>query len=547
MRPFAPVGATPFVFLRRLLCFHCHSTCHRPFTFRKALVIGDNGKDFATVVELVVVIIADAPMEVHNQIVICGAPKVLTRCLARSLATKERMVEVGPICRLIEILLRCSKYVATQSVQDIAHELYPLLLAILLLEKVLFEWQTPYPTKRLIERVSSFPIKLQESSNTNHLLRSLHEAILISISSSTIKREHLYGIFRMLTGLTLHEESRRQLMHSPGLFDDIVANFSSLRVISSHVATFLLVVAQDAAIKRKMVDSPDFIHVLSKLLLEEGAQTRKVAIALLKLVAADIGGRTKLIAIGGNSFFDSLFECTKKNETQEACFESIRYLICPDTAQSIYSNEKLINSMLKEKIFLSPSCSQTGVLAAKVINRLSSFLAVNGMGMERFLDTILQISSSKHNRIRYWGAKALLKQSQSEACRFFLMRTSPVVRTITKLATDENPHVHATAMNILSNLASFSLNQKLLARNQAILSSLTTTVEDSRASFGEAAKRDAVVAFLHLANNKTISTVIAKQHNVVASLSKYGVSSSGEDKEMMQAALHCVICLTPHM
>jgi hypothetical protein len=510
-------------------------------------VIEENEKTFAAVVEHAMVIMVDAPIAVHNRIVESGAPLVLTRCLARSLTSRKRMVEVGPICRLIEMLLRCSRVVAAQSVQEIAAELYPLLLAILLLEKVVSSWQTPAPTTRLIERVSSFPVKLQESHDTDRLLRLLQEAILISISGSSVHRVQLSGIFRLLTGLTIHEESRRRLVHAPGFFDVIIANFSSLRVISFHVATFLLVVAQDGANKTKMVESTDFIHVLSKLLLEEGVQTRKVAIALLKLVSTDNAGRAKLVSIGGTAFFDSLFQCIKKNEIQEACYESIRQLICPDTAKSFYNNEKLINSMLKEKVFLSPSCPQTGILAAKVINRLSSFLAVNAKGMERFLDAILQISSSKHCRIRYWGAKALLKQSQSEACSFFLMRTKPVVQTITKISRDESPHVHLTAMNILSNLASFSLNQRLMARNEAILSSLAATVEGSGATSGEAGKREAVLAFLHLANNKKINAVIAKQYNVVASLAKYGVSSSGEDKEMTRAALQCIIRLTPFM
>jgi hypothetical protein len=512
-----------------------------------ALVTATDGQHFAAVAERAMTTIGDAPTAVRNQLVESGAPLVLTRCLARSLSTKERMEEIGPICRLIERLLRCSMLVATHSVQEIAMELYPLLLTILLLDKVLSEWMTPYPTTRLIVRVSSFPVKLGDSPDTDGLFRLLHEAILISISGTTTKRVPLSGIFQLLTGLTLNEEGRRHLMASPGLFDMILANFSSLRVISFHVATFLLVVGQDATNKSKMVDTPDFIHVLSGLLLEEGVQTRKVAIALVKLVAMEKSGRSKLVSIGGNRFLDSLFEHTKKNEVQEACLESIRHLICPETAKTIYSNEKLINSILRENMFFSPSCSQAGILAAKVINRLSSFLSVNAKGMERFLDAILQISSSKHHRIRYWGARALLKQSKVEACSFFLMRTQPVVRTITSLSTDENPLVHATAMNILSNLASFSLNQRLVARNRDLLSSLAATVEDSGATFGEDAKREAVVAFLHLANNKKTKMAIAKQHNVVASLSKYGVLPKGHDKELRQAALHCVIWLAPLM
>lgn len=455
--------------------------------------------------------------------------------------------EVGPICRLMEVLLRCSKILARQSIQEIAWELYPLLLTILLLDKVMSAWSTPSPTTHLIKWVSSFPVLLRESPDTDRLLRLLREAILISISGS-IKRRTLSGIFQLLKGLTLNDESRRWLMTSPGFFEMIVANFGSLRVVSFHVATFLLVLAQDATNKSKMVDTPGFIEVLTKLLSEEGAQTRKVAIGILKLVTTEKNGRTKVVSVGGTAFFDSLFECTKKNDIQEACFESIRQLIlCPDTAKTIYSHENFINSMLKEKIFHTPSCPQTAILAAKVINRLSSFLSVNGKGMDRFLDVILQISSSKHDRIRNWGAKALLKQSQVEACSFFLMRTQPVVRTISNLSVDENPHVHSTAMTIVSNLASFSLNQRLVARNRALLASLAATVEDSGEKFGEDAKREAVLAFLHLANNKKTKMIIAKQHRVVASLSKYGVLTRGNDKDLKQAALHCVIWLTPFM
>lgn len=59
-------------------------------------------------------------------------------------------------------------------------------------------------------------------------------------------------------------------------------------------------------------------------------------------------------------------------------------------------------------------------------------------------------------------------------------------------------------------------------------------------------RRNAVLAILHLANHQKSKKMVAKQHNIVASLSRYGVSQD-DDTELKSAALHGVIWLAPHM
>jgi hypothetical protein len=125
------------------------------------------------------------------------------------------------------------------------------------------------------------------------------------------------------------------------------------------------------------------------------------------------------------------------------------------------------------------------------------------------------------------------------------MRTPVVAKVLSNLLVDYNPTVKASAIAAVLNLASNPINLRVLAKKGALLEALATTVA-GRGRVDDIARRQAVLAFLFLANHNKSKKIVAKQHNVVASLSKYGVSED-DDRELKNAALHGVIWLASHM
>jgi hypothetical protein len=399
-------------------------------------------------------------------------------------------------------------------------------------------WAVPDSTFRLIERLSSLPIKLHQIDQKDYISELFREAITICRNHS-VKKEVVSAIFQLLTGTVLNMNSRRHLLTLPSFVADIITSFECFRKASYPVAAFFLVAAQDRDNRLMIVETDGFIYVISSLLKDESTTVRKVAIALVKVIAVDVAGRTALLTVGCSKLFNSLFECAKKVVLEEDCLESIRCLISSDTAKTLCEEERLLERILPD------NTTQHDIIAAKIIYRMSSFLYVNGKGMSRLVDVILQLSASSCPKVRYWGVKALAKQTKIEACSFFLIHTPTVAnivaKTLANLVVEEDIDVHEIAMSMIVDLSSNPLNHRPLTKNTALLTSLAAEV-------GQKSSKAAVLTFLNLASSEKMRGVLAKTYNLAASLSKFGLTSSNEDNdELKKRALQCVIWLVPLM
>ncbi|KAL3920019.1 MAG: hypothetical protein SGILL_003464, partial [Bacillariaceae sp.] len=230
---------------------------------------------------------------------------------------------------------------------------------------------------------------------------------------------------------------------------------------------------------------------------------------------------------------ESLFVCSQDIDVNDL----LRCLICTETTALLYGNETLLRSILRES-----HMKYEMEAFAKVIYRLACTLPLKGKCMNLIFDAILRLSSSEHKQIRIWGARSLYKQSLVEARSFFFTRTPAALKTIIRLSGDEDSEVQYIGTKIIGNLVSHRLNQRTLTKNASLMASLTEAVE-------QRASKEAVKALLNLADNSKYTKTLAKQHNVVSSLSMYGseLSAGKDNKELKRAALSCVTRLVPLM
>lgn len=446
------------------------------------------------------------------------------------------MSEVSSICELLLILFRCSTFYATKALQEIVEELFPLLLSILHMSKSMASWTIPSQAMRLIDRVSALPIQLDRVPGRQHLLSVFREAILMDCIDVTEKAA-LAGVFQLLTGLVLNASSRREFFAELSLLELILSNYHHLRMANYHLAAFLLVGSQDTESRKKMISCPSFIKVLCCLLQVDEPQTRKVAMAMTTLVASERTGRLRLLTLGGPQLLEAAFQNARNDNTNESSLELIRQLICPDTATLFHENDKLLLPIFEA----TAMDEHTRIIVAKIIYRLSGIISTHAKGMGRFLEAILAMCSPGNNpKVRSMGAKSLVRQSQVEACNFFLIRTPSAVKAIASLASDENSEVSSIGTKIIGNLVSNPLNHRILTKDASMIEPLTTAVERH-------ASNEAIQALITLADNSKCNEALAKHNNVVATLSKYGLSGSARDKELRRAALQKVVKLVPMM
>jgi hypothetical protein len=498
--------------------------------------MADEGVEYENAIRIALVTLKHENLHQIGPLVDCGAPLVLTRCLARSLSSKSRINEIAVTCELLLVLFRCSPYFATKALQEVAGELFPLLLGILFLSQTVRAWTIPPCVQRLIERVSALPIQLDLVQDRAHILAVFREAILMGCID-VVDKATLTGTFQLLTCLVLNARSRRIFFSDPSLIELCLANYCHLRKAKCHFAAFLLVAAQDLDSRKKILSFPTFIQVLSSMLRENEMETKKFAIAMTKLVATERAGKTRLITLGGSSLFDAIFENTRCSETNESSMELLRQLICSDTATLFHDNDKLLLPILEVKRWNEAS----SILAAKIIYRLSGVLYAHAKGMSRFLEAILDIClSDNHPKVRLLGAKSLMRQSKVEACNFFLLRTPAAAKTIARLASDDDSEVNSIGTKIIGNLASNPLNHRALTRDSFLIGPLATSVEQQNST-------EALQALITLADNSKCNQALAKHINVVACLSKFGVSSTIQNKELQHAALKRVVKLVPMM
>jgi hypothetical protein len=447
---------------------------------------------------------------------------------------------------LLCLIFRCSDKHAALSINAIGGDLYPLLIAILFLDKNLPGWNVPNSAYQLINRLNTLEVALHSMNASKHLLqfcRGIIENCDVDIDARPLS--HVIGL---LAAISRQCENKTVVMDQPGLFHSLVSKFAkSFRLdhrCNFEVAKLLHALAWNQRNKSEMVQKPEVFNLLLQLIHESSMDTCLEALAALRHVTIENFGISKLVEQRAlKKFGEALVESLETKELQEASLEVMIHLVCRETAIKLYKNENLLHRLID--LASTKPDTTPAVLAAQVIKRIATYIPISGRGKEVLLEAIIQLTSSTNQRIRYWGVQALVESSQDPACSFLLMRTPVVAKVLSNLLVDYNPTVKASAIAAVLNLASNPINLRVLAKKGALLEALATTVA-GRGRVDDIARRQAVLAFLFLANHNKSKKIVAKQHNVVASLSKYGVSED-DDRELKNAALHGVIWLASHM
>ncbi|KAL3912579.1 MAG: hypothetical protein SGILL_006825, partial [Bacillariaceae sp.] len=382
-------------------------------------------------------------------------------------------------------------------------------------------------------RLGKVPVRIQEVEGKEHLLSVFKEAFHM-VDSHKTDATAVCGILQLLTGLVTDFESRRQFFADTSLFEVLISNHARrLQKGQYQLAVFVLVAARDLNSRMKMLTTPGFIPLLTVLLRDGGIETKKIAVALTRILASERTLRSQLIKLGGSEFLESLFECARDANANEL----VRCLISTETATLFHQDEELIKALTRDN-----GLKYETEAFAKAMYRLASTIRLRGKGLNLIFDAILRLSSSNDKQIKIWGARSLYKQSLVEACSFFFTRTPSATKRIAMLANDNCPEIQYIGVKTIGNLASHPLNQRALTKNGALMLSLTKAVTQE-------ASKEAVKALLKLAETSKYAKTLAKQHNVVASLSKYGLSpcADSENKELRKTALACVVRLVPMM
>ena len=467
--------------------------------------------------------------DLHNHLVECGLPLVLTRYLARAFFHKDRIHQIEPVCRLLCCVLRCYTQVATLCVQDIAEELYPLLLNLPLLE-------FPSSVCRLVERIGNLPVAFHGHSQPQ-IIRYFRESI-VTVTANGMESK-IYCFFCLAKGLVNDKKTRHQIVESPSLLLDPVLE-ACRKIFSGYSIQFLLFLVQDSKGRRKIAGNNEFYNVITTLLSSGCIERIEAALSLISQVSKDRFARTELVAKKKFKIIHALINCEKQcseRSLQETYILTIRRLLCSETATSELADSILDNG------------NASPLLIARCMYRFSSvgLFVSNGNG-KRLLDAILKVTSKDMPlKVRSIGAKSLLYQSKNEGCSFIFLRTPSIVDVITSLVNDSARSICAVGIAITNNFASSSLNHRVLCRQADLIASLCSVATTNRSQDCAELRRDAVTTLLMIANQPT--STLAKQHHFVSSLANYGLQKYDDEDEnnLQRRSLKCVLQLMEYM
>jgi hypothetical protein len=512
------------------------ASLHPIYSITTDLVAAGPRDEFFKAFQVAMVELDHHDFGLHNQFVECGLALVLTRCLARAICLQDQHFhQIEPICRLLVIIFRCHTQVATATVQEIAGELYPLLLNLPFLA-------LPSSVLHLIERISCLPVFF---SNPSLVLRHFRESVVLRRTyelDTNGQCDVMSSFFCLIKGLTNVTKSRHLIIDSPSLLLNQILDASRCScsdAFSRKAIHFILLLAQDSHGRVRLAENKRFRTLIVALLSCGVVGNIKRALSLIGRVSADRSAR-KLMSMDKFEIFDAMIKCEKTcsiAELRDTYILTVRKLISPDTA-----NSELVDSILNNE-------NASNLLIARCVYRLSAVgLLVSGKGMDRLLDAILKATGSASRQERYIGARALLQQSQNEGCSFFLMRTSSVINVVTSLIKDDRVQtIRAVGVRIAKNIASCSLNHRIFCRQGELLAALCVAATCAISQSWCLARQDAVKALLHVA--EAPNSTIAKQHNFVSTLAKYGLQKYDDEaeNEIQKRALQCVLKLIAFM
>lgn len=475
------------------------------------------------------------PLQHANEINL-GAVEVIAKCLQRALHSINGQLEEDYLCSLLLMVFRCSDACAVATVEKEGATFLPLTLAL---------------TSRYRERPSSIRCYFTAKQLTNRICElglSLHrlrnsDIVLLSIVRN-LRRESSSVAAKLLAGLTVHRESKALAMRFPGLLEAVVE-----RACASSCGQCALVLhnlAWESSNKAEMGRKRGLLEAVGRLTRVTSDITRATAYATLGFLSTDASNRIPILKVNsGNLLKNSLVELCKEADggAKIHVIRMLCNLISSQTAKTIAMMPGLLRCLIRTA--QEQGDVEIATVAAKVVRNLAGHISVRDSSHPAVVDALLKMAQSTKLEVVLWTARGFVEQSLQIDSSFFIVRSPKVLYTILQLSASKQPKVAALGVEVLANLSRDSSNAKRLTTNGRVLSGLvdhlqTTTTEN------EDARRQAVRAALYLASHKSTSRLIAKQFDMIPSLSRYGTSND-EDVDLKKAALHGVVMLAPSM
>lgn len=467
-----------------------------------------------------------------------GLP-VLVHCLERS-ARHQAWQEVGSLSRLIAIVLRGSEERVVPWAQSVIASLFGVLLCSLN-QMIAFEQFDGEHVRVfdaiyvLLEHISTVKISLRSTKNAPQLLLFLQHVIRNGAQRYSLPVQT--EVMRLLAGWSQHRDNIVIILQRTALLDIVLKSGTCLGS-ELHIATFLRRLLREPQ-SQFQLNHRRSKRLMSKLLhffqLNHGP-TRIEAFRIVHIVAATPTGKVALVRC--KTIVQHLVSDLMRQDMRSLALETLMRLIAPRTARRLTFIPGLVLGVV--------GGDDAMPLAAHALKRLAMYLGAWNRMYPDVIDALVKLSASSNPDVRVWAARSFLEQSRPAASGFFLVRTPDVMANILELCHDKVSVIQAIATETVLCLASTTANRKRLLTHVKVLPTMVhhALALENQCEWRAKANRFAVKLILSLIDIDTVRMRVAKELNLLLSLSKYAVSMD-EDKELRHAALHGVMVLAP--
>lgn len=404
--------------------------------------------------------------EVHNRLVVFGADRILVGCLERAVSGSTRRYEIAPICTILNLLYRCSNEHFQDSLAIVGGNLFPPLLATMFLDEVEGVDHNP-AVLSLVHKLNCIQVELRDVPWSHSLLESFREVVEKVEPSSNI--ETLSLMLNWLTDglLPQMQENKRFLLDNPSFFETLLERFSLTfqpgYETNQAIGKLLKILAFVAVNRSSMVKRMDFFRLLFLLLHDTCPKTQVLVFETLQLAALDKTGRQHILSFLENRIIEKSIEALEVPTLQVPALRLVHVLLSfDDSRERLASSQPALLNQLRS---LTKKESQVSLVAAQSLSRLVSTIPVTTTGAN-ILDDILHMCSSENTLIRREGSVSLMKQANSLACAFLMVRSPATHAVLWKTANDEDMKVRLTCKKTIKILCSNRLNMMVLLRTK---------------------------------------------------------------------------------